>query len=97
MANAAKTSGIDTTAWVDLGTNLKSHIFEGMLFLAIPVPADKSKLPVTGGSIAKQAKDGPGAKINRQVASSHGNVVVPGTGGLKLGLNAFIADNPVAA
>lgn len=85
---AIKTTAPDTTAWFDLGTNLKAHVIDNMLFLAIPVPTDRTKLPVTGGSAAKQIKD-PGAKLNAQIASSHGNVVVPGTGGVKLGLNAF--------
>lgn len=92
MATAPKTVAIsttpDTTSWFDLGTNLKAHFIDGILFLAIPVPADKSKLPVTNGSAVK-AVEKPGSKLNVQVASSHGNVVVPGTGGMKLGLNAF--------
>lgn len=78
------------TSWNELGTGLKYHVEDGILFLAITVPTDKAKLTPTAGSVAKAAEK-PGSRINLQVATSHGNVVVPGTGGLKLGMNAFIS------
>ena len=79
-----KAASVDTSTWADLGTNLKYHVLDGVVFLAIPVPTDKNKLPMTEGSHGKVP-----AKQNRQVATSHGNTVIPGTA-IKIGVNAFM-------
>lgn len=74
-------ASVDTSGWNVAGSNLKMTVLDGYVFLAFPLPTDKSKLPITAGSLGKP-------KQNRAVASSHGNITVTGTD-VKLGLNAF--------
>lgn len=67
------------TTFAALNSQIQFSVANGVLTLQIPVSPEAMKS-------AKASASGK----SKVVASTNGNIVVPGTGGIKLGLNAYI-------
>lgn len=74
---AAAAAGPDTTAWQSAGRNIKFQTLDNMLFIAVPIDDNSiSAAPASGSGKSKS------------VASTLGNVGIPGTA-IKFGVNVY--------